>query len=1070
MANALVNRYKQLISVIPRGSFYMSQGQIIPRRSGSYELRIYTSSPDTEYGIFVNDKFLGYTTTNAQSYALITVDLDKGENEIKLIDSFTQESTTAIVTTREYATWLASIADSLGYIDENIEQTLNEARLDTASADGIERVFGATVGTSNTFAYNLDTYREFLQQQRVAYRRFGGTIDGLDRAVRAFTTVSPMVYSHAQFGPRWVLGRDILRPTLSLNRKCYTIDPLANINSGGANVTVVEFSDRSGTGSGDIVWDAGDSTLQWLDPIHPFVGEPVEITEDGEYILYASAKAQKQLSYEGPFNITSTNNRLKIAAGDTSILHVTLTNGGARTATQVAADINAAIAASPTHVGKLSAVVTGNAFYLTKTLPSNVSEVDTDIYRIVVDTLYGYEVPSLTDGDAAQTVFNTPYIRGGLDTPALTGSTTLSFVTSTNIEEFPSPTVENPVEFILGGTTYNPVGAPTGIGSDVSAAEIVTVIDISGGVMTLANPTTLDHGFGEIIYLKGTAPQVSLAHSCTDSWIKVNVEDFALLPGSDQTDTINVLGTGGPEHAVVLTTAGAASYCPDDDYAIEYDIFKDSMPFVMQSDTMISIPVPEEILKYKSMRVRAIVYAIQLEDYEQSPYLDIQDIGMSFDDQSSYTYVAPTVLGDYDFPHKKGRANVAVFTVDPGITKSWLRIRLTNDSGQLIIQKVRLLPMDIDYGLCLGYGTTPRSEHRTKTGGFMYVWSPEELLPEEGSSLGTAEPITQVTAHIDNILPDMVSMERFDVSEYDGFGNPLNVKGSWSAAHLMAGVVSNLDVVIRSPDRFSHYIPTTVSRIEQVVQFDPGGPFVAPLDIYSDQNMESSVLLEDGVPVTQDNWQYNAQDEIELLYTPINAEYTFMYDALIRFESDTIDLAATYTDYVWFADWHVYTRPELNPISVQISAGIQFDGNGVAVLPEVSDQDTNASTLVQDNGVGTITIPAASWSYVRNNAIQIDAADFDQNSIYEFTYNAIVSHPSSEVDVTVELRSATTVVGLASATYESVAKNQPIDGTNRYHQMRVTLGNITDIRDARIYSLILKGLNFYGGSVPILHP
>src|SRR3990167_4515590 len=338
----LINRYKQLLVSVPRGSFYVSDGQIIPHRDTPYELRVSTGVNNREYGIYINQNFRGITTTDVTGIALVTVLLDKGRNDIKLVDVITQEETLSYLTTRDYATWMAAQAEVIEGVDEGVEQVLLDARLETASVSLIEDVFGQTVQTGNSFGYDLDTYRQLLQELRIAYRYSGGTTDGVARVVRAFTQISPLIYPRS-FGPSWVLGSDFIYPiTGQLGRTYYTISPLTNINGGGAGVSVVEFDGTVGRGTGSIklYGDLSPKKFAWIAP-DGIEGSQVDITANGEYTIYSRNYFDDIIGYEGPFQIVlNENDQLSLEIDNLGIIIVTLTAGAARTAAEIATDIN----------------------------------------------------------------------------------------------------------------------------------------------------------------------------------------------------------------------------------------------------------------------------------------------------------------------------------------------------------------------------------------------------------------------------------------------------------------------------------------------------------------------------------------------------------------------------------------------------------------------------------------------------------------------------------------------------------------------------------------------------------
>jgi hypothetical protein len=417
----------------------------------------------------------------------------------------------------------------------------------------------------------------------------------------------------------------------------------------------------------------------------------------------------------------------------------------------------------------------------------------------------------------------------------------------------------------------------------------------------------------------------------------------------------------------------------------------------------------------------------------------------------------------------------------------WFRVKLTSGGiGNFTIHKARVMVSPIHGGLYLGDGTTPRGEALIKQGNMLFYWGLDPITADEKTTLGftSTNPLfvagysdQSKPGHVDTIAPTEAFLEKFDVSEHviDGFGNitALNVKGVFTSYDFLAGTSINLELVSRTPERFSYLVPTVVNATSQTVVFSAITlPYVAPLTIASDQDLSKSSLLQDGIPLTQDMWQYNSSMQIELFDIPTTTStYTFNYNALIQFESAPIDLGTSFADYMWLSDYCVWLRPEILPTRVLITTGIQPNTSGKVTLSERSIMDTATATLIEDTGLSKNIIPSSQWKFLDANTIQIDSGIFNELGLYEFTYMAEVNHPNIGATNTIEIKSATSVPGLASATYIQVGHNTPID-QYRYHQMRVTLSDIRDLRDARIQSLVIKGLNAFGvgGHIPILRP
>lgn len=1070
MSPQLVNRYKQLLASVPKGSFYSSTGQVVPHRDTPYELRVSTGVPNRQYGVFLNARFMGQTVTDANSIALLLLLLDLGDNEIKLVDSVTQEATLAYLTARDYAVWMAAEAGAIESIDEGVEQVLLDSRLATSSLGLIEDVFGQTVGTGNSFGYDLDTYRGLLQELRAAYRYWGGTVEGIARAVRAFTQVSPLIYPRS-FGPRWILGKDFLSPKVNTAAATYyTTSPLTNINAGGANVSITSYSAQSGPGLGALyLYGTGSpKKLSWF-PFGGPQGPQINITANGTYRLPASSYIDPLISQPGPFNIVAgRNDKLTFNLEERGIITVTLTAGAARTAAQIAADINAALLADLRY-GALYGGAAGSYDPHASGTPMLA------LFSYVVNGGFIIYLNDLVD--AAQTIFNLPDVRGGLSAGYVVGNTSIVLSAASNMNAWPLPSVDSPLRVVIGRTTFHPLGAPNAPATPTNT-ELVLVTNINRATrtLTLAAPgLAFNHNANEIAHPELVTPYQRKAVQDSRE-ITVNVGNFTLLPASDVNDAVTVAGAGLPDGWVLTTNAGGAPTTTGWSPHVFFPTDRDKT-FGVAVNHMFQIPVPDEILAHRGFPVHCAVWGRVEDPSYPATQTTISTIEASFDNRA--TWVAATggmtTAGLMVNATWRPLEYNADFTIDPHTTKMWLRVKMTaGTNGPFIVHRVRLCPavglMDAA-GLFLGDGTIPRNESKLKHGSFMYIWSPEDLTVHENESLGVAQETQVIPGHIDKLAPDMAWLDKFDVSTYDVDGLPLNVKGVFDETEFLAGTMTNLDIILRSPNRFTYLQPTRVSERTQTLDFSPI-TFKAVLDVEADQDQTYAVLFEGGVPVEQNKWQFNTALEVELLYTPLNKTYELRYQTLIQFESDVLDLGASWQDYLWFGDFHVFMRPHIEPKLVKITTGIQFDGEGVAKLPERSNQDQVGATLIEDTGVTQRIVPASKWSFLDAQRIGISVDVFEGAALYQLTYTAETNHPTEAATVVVEIRSATAAVNVPSADYEIIDHNHVVGSGFRYHQMRVTLSNIKDLSDAKVESLVLKGLGLFGVGLttPVLRP
>ena len=1084
-----VNRYKQLLISVPQGDFYASDGQVLPFRNTPYQLRINTGVATRQYSIFNNNQFVGSTTTDVNGIALVNVSLALGTNQLQLIDSITQQSSVSYATTREYATWLASEAQIIEELDADTEQILTDARLATSSSSMIETVFGSVLNTANNPNYILDTYRELLQELRAAYRYWGGTVEGISRAVRAFTQISPLIYPR-EFGPAWILGKNIIAPKENPGeRTYYTTSTLTNLNAFGASCSVSGIGSGVGVGTGTIKYFNAPPQVSFTAPGAPGAGPLVQITGNGTYTLYGQDSTQSVIGFAGPYNIqTGVNDQLWLSLDGLGIIQITLPSGGTQSAATLATSINSAFNSDHRYGGTYNTVASAYDFYgsgtphLTLTSPNATSSFANITVYLAVGT-----------HDASQTLFDVPQCRGGF--ASISDPTTLVLSASTNMNLFPQANSDNTYDILVGGTTFHATGAPT-TPIDTSTQERVTVNGLNRGTRTLrlVSPGLLNtHTAGAIVYPAGEGAYQRAALDKFKS-VTLTVNGFsAQLPPGNTVDNFTISGQGVPDNWILTdesntpisppslplllpTILSGSAGGPVSAQPQVYDFYFDptgDLPFLMAQNTEITIPVPDEILKYKGFTTNIVFWAKQDDPSRPSPN-SISKISYSFNNQLTYTDVTPTVNGKYISSVTRPLEYIITTTVPSSATKMWIRAKMGASGGGVIIDRVRVTVPVGHGGLFLGNGTTPRSESRVKQGLFMYVWSRDPLLSTEKQLIGTTSPIlSKPLGHIDQIAPAEAQIDRYDASTYDINNNPTDIYGVFNDVDMIAGTMTNLSLVLRTPARFSYMSPTVINTHTDTLTFAVTPPYSATLSLTSDQNPANAYLIQDGVPLTQDQWSFASQTQINLLNPPSSTSvYTFTYNALIRFESAPVDLTANFANYLWFADYHVFARPEITPNVVPITAAIQFGGNSQAVLAERSDEDQSSSTLTENTGLSTRTVPTSLWNYVDHQTISISPTAFNASSIYTLTYSAEVNHPSTNVQVTYEIKSASSSGGLATATYQQYNQNQVVDNTNEWHQFRITLNGVRDTRDARVHSLLMKGLGLFGTglTVPVLNP
>lgn len=1062
----IVNRYKQLTVSVPQGTFYASSGQTLPFRSSPYVLKVTTGVPLRQYEIYNNNVYYGSTTTNSDGLASISLLLNLGANEVKLVDSVTQAPTFAYATTKTYATWLAAIAQVIESIDYNIEDTLDSSRLSTVSPALIEAVFGATVGVANDFAMDTDTYREMLQEIRLAYRHYGATEGGIARVVRALLQISPLIYGYP-FLSAWTLGADQLYPTNRTSAvTTYTTSPLTNILTTSVPVSVVSLGPGLDANNGSLQIDAtsAPATLKWTSPGSGAYGPTETIAVPGTYYLKGTKYVNPMVSHYETFNIQASNNTLTMSMSNKAPIDITLTTGAARTAAQIAADINSALAANVNYGGAYVAVATASSL---DGGPSRVSINDPTKDGIKVY----YRKTDLSFGSSASVVFDHPYSRLYFSASIVAGVTTATYAASTisNTDAWPDTigadeqlwcTLDSgSVAYSVGGVT---VGATPA--SNKRERVKVTSINKSTRVLTFESPVQFTHDIGVILFKE--EDEIVSCPGGNAAGITVNVGPFTTVSGGVKTDTVTLHNKQFPSTWSYTNMAGA-TVSTNYTNASFYDVTQDPVVW-FEPNRKIRIPVPHDVLQYAGYTARIAVWSFAYGDVVSGDNFKIDlDFG-----SSTATGVADSgVTNRNAAAGYRPRIRIWDVVVPSDATKFDFILNGGLLTTNQYVQKVRVSMLNPASGPYLGDNTPTYGDSEAKLGRAIYVWSSNPATTSDLKYLGDGVTTQDTRGNIDVISADMAWLDKFQVTEYTGV-TPKNVVGYFDETAWALGASVNMSMVLRTPTRFTYMQPTTPTKISQTITFTTTPAYTAPLTIASNSSMVNAVLLENGVPVTQNNWLFDNDSQVHILYAPTAGSYVLQYEARIQYTSAVIDLGASWADYLWMSDYHMFSVPKFSVYGSSGNIGVSFNTLGIATLLEQSDMNKATSFVTEDLGLSKRIVPASQWKYLDQSRIQIDTGVINTAALYTITYvsNRVIT--SDKVGIVAEIRSATSSVGVASASYMPFTQNHVVGSVNRYHQIRVNLSNVEQLTDCRLASLVLKGLNVYGvgGTIPMIRP
>ena len=1071
------NRYQDLLRFVPTGGFYAQDGIVLPHRNSQYPLRFVTSAPNTIWGVFLNSRYQGIVTTDASGVATVPLLLDNGTNDIVLQQEGTGVTVQSTVSATDFASWMAGEADQLQLIDAEQEEMLADSHLADCAPDMLGLVWGVTANIESVGNYSSDTYRDLIQELRQAYRPFGATRRGLDNVVSSITQVRPLLYQRAKFGPRWVLGTNFLENS-DLQDYLTEMAPssLPNINSGHPNNATVTFVDGSDNGvvplgvghldcKGILVlghpypflrWRAADGTTSTYQQAVNGVNTLVNTRQLKATILTVESSGG-QISLEG------TSSVLYISMDGKGTITVSFGSASA-TPTAIMNAINTAFNSSPLYGAGYAGVATLNTLgsleqQVVITTPTNPSAGGyIEIHR----------APS--GGNAAAGLFDIPYNHSTLTVNASVSQTSITVDTAT-IDRLPWATNSDHFQqFQIRLRDFT---------TTTTEVATVTAANHGTGVLSLSSGLAYNYPSGAIVELLTAWPV--RVDGVQDTWtLQVNVVDYTVLPSNlitATTDNLTFEGPNAPTGWIIATgtTPNApTNYDGPPDFAdpptisviepgyLAKNVLKIHGAF---SPTQISTHVTSRILDYKGFQVDFDVWmCTELEDVNTAEVW----LEMSFDGGTTWqgglggqSFFIPPGPADRYRPHRFSRQ----FTIPTNATDVWARI-LVGDFDYRI-ERFHL-QQSSDTALWLGSNTIPRNEQRSKFGYFAYVWSPDQLTSTEDGILGL--PFGTV-GKMDDVLPAHMYLERFDVSEYDGGGNSKNAIGVFDEVDFALCTISNMGLQIRTPSRFTFLTPSVVSQQTfNITSWDL--TYTVTLPLQSDQGYSGSILFENGVPLPTSSWQYVDSTHIQFINayipSPLNT-YVLQFNALVRVETPALDLGASWANYLWFPDWHAYLRADLPETGHTSVIQADFDANGNFTLPRPTNQDQTTATLIQDNGINKTTVPLSQWSFPNANTVSINIATFDSNSIYTLTYQAQTIYAGDVVKVVVEARTGVDAPSCLAATYQTVDYNTPLPAQNRFVQLRITLSNILDLRDVRLYSLLAKGLDLYGSpGVPIL--
>lgn len=339
---------------------------------------------------------------------------------------------------------------------------------------------------------------------------------------------------------------------------------------------------------------------------------------------------------------------------------------------------------------------------------------------------------------------------------------------------------------------------------------------------------------------------------------------------------------------------------------------------------------------------------------------------------------------------------------------------------------------------------------------------PWSTSPYGSPTYGFLRPIlagptaTNAIGLINYIVPTITDLNVFQdsINASDNSGI-VNVRGVIYEADWRAGTFTNLDVIPRTPDRFTYLLPAAVTSHSETVVFN--GSNIATLNLVSIQDLTASRLLQDGVPVPNTEWNYTDSTHIQLT-SPADptSVYRFDYNIKMAYQSATIDLGVKFDLFNWYADWYEYIRDTLEVMESPTIEPLTFSSNTLlATLPFEADTTASNSALYKNNGQFVTQISTTMWRFIDASTVKIDPSVFDPLSTYSITYTAKSLLKKAVANSVVQIQYSTD--NLTFSPWTTIPHDAPFGNRFRYFKFKIDIFNVLDLRDYKLRSLVLKG-------------
>jgi len=1049
--NSLINRYRDLVNQIPKGSFYSNDGNIVPMRDNPYVIRFTTNSPNTQFGVFVNNIYTGVVQSDAQGNVTTSVLPKLGENELSIVNSVTQERTISYLTTRNYATWLASIAEVFEELDNFIDLTQLDSGLATASSSGLDEVWGVRANQSNV-GYEPDAYRETLQALLLGYRLFGAKFRGIELAVASFTQIPPLIYQRRFDGKRWILGSDFL-----VNRTFETIEFAFNPTPSLPGLTLESIGWIANTGSTTLGWVSGGTIS-------------VSGTVDLNTLTYGKGGSVDGLTLvisneAGAFQTVKFNQ--PASGGD-------LTD-----------QINRSIQGIESYIG------VGNVLVIKSTLLGSTSFIKVERYGTALP-IVGLLEQLITGNDNLITYID----------PILGLFTKLTSPRFDGLVDIPGPRF--PARSLSIAGPFNITPGNQLLEFDIDSRGVIDIL-LPLGAQTATSLATFINTALLLDVRYGITYSNSIQVAVGSPRIRIDSSDGGSIEIYPTTGSIYLFNITAPEkylgYQPIIATVRVVNAATDVSNSVVFQTYRSPLPenwFAFGASAKVVARQGQqfstgpqclqltatgsgEITLYQKAIVQANKYKEFLFDWGMwlSPTVNISaTLGWSFDNGTTWNEGTTIALSKLDDPNQLPKFIRSTFRYDADALSLTVRVRISGlTAGQtVVVDSARLLQPNVT-AMFLARNTIIRSRKRSYFGELLWSWCSDPLTADESTSIGLGSPPNWPVGTIDQIAAAQNQIDRFDVSEFDLVsGLSKNLMGVINESDWSMATLTNLDLIPRDPSRASFVQPSVADVVTDSLTFPNAPPYRATLSLVSDQDQGQAVLFEDGTPLPNDKWFFSLANQITVdtsSYNP-NALYTVSYLPLWQAETQIIDLGSGFQDYVWYGDHYRFTRFDTDKTKTLKSRYLYLDFTTFeAVLDFPAVPDINLTTIVRDNGLDKVELTKDSFIWVDQYTVRLAAQAVIPTALYTMTYYEVGMKNEELPQVLFETRGGATASDCQSASYKTITRNQALRTSTgfRYHQFRLTATNIKYVTDFRLSSIVAKGLNVFGSqSVPGLVP